>query len=289
MRTFAAISRIHIVAIGSLGAVTFGWLLFGDRMPLVAALAALDWFLVNLLNRVVDIPEDRTNGIVGTDFVARNRQTLMWLGFGLLGATLVGSLFVAPVVVPFRVAFHTLGLAYNWPLLPNGRRIKQLYFWKNTASACGFVLTCFCYPIAVGLSRGEPLLVSRLGVALTACFFVLFELSYEVLYDLRDLRGDKAAGIATYPAIHGEAVAVRIVDGLVVASVLVAVAGFATGILPWRVLVMIAAPLFQLVYYKRVRRGREVDAKDCVRLTWIGSAMLAVYQGWVVLGLPGVS
>src|SRR5262245_57709371 len=85
--TLAAVGRLHIVAIGALGALTFGWVFFGARMPLVAGVAAMDWFLVNLLNRVVDIPEDRANGIVGTDFVARNRRALLFAGT----ATLLGS------------------------------------------------------------------------------------------------------------------------------------------------------------------------------------------------------
>ena len=59
---------------------------------IVAAVAALDWFLVNLLNRVVDVPEDRANGIVGTDFAS-------------IGATggITGS-FIGPV-------FHRLSRA----------------------------------------------------------------------------------------------------------------------------------------------------------------------------------
>jgi hypothetical protein len=145
---FASISRLHIVAIGALGALTFGWVFFGVSMPLVCAVAALDWFLVNLLNRVVDIPEDRANGIVGTDFVARNRRALVILGFGTLGVSLALVQVAAPMLTPFRIAFHTLGFAYNWPVLPGKRRIKQLYFWKNTASACGFVLTVFAYRAA---------------------------------------------------------------------------------------------------------------------------------------------
>jgi 4-hydroxybenzoate polyprenyltransferase len=286
--TFAAVSRLHIVAIGALGAVTFGWVFFGERILLAGGVAAIDWFLVNLLNRVVDIPEDRANGIVGTDFVARNRGALVVLGFGMLASSFAIVFAIAPVLLPFRLAFHALGLAYNWPLLPRRRRIKQLYFWKNTASACGFVLTVFAYPLAIGLRRGAPLQVSGAGIALVVVFFVLFELSYEVLYDLRDAPGDRAAGIATYPVIHGERVAIRIVDGLVASSCAICVAGFALGAIPWRVVVMIAAPLVQLGYYKRVRRVRDVSAGDCIRLTWIGAAMLAAYNGWVSLGLPGV-
>ncbi|MBX3206460.1 MAG: UbiA family prenyltransferase [Labilithrix sp.] len=300
MRVLAATGRLHIVAIGALGALTFGWVFFGERMPLVAVVAGIDWFLVNLLNRVVDLPEDRANGIVGTDFVAKNRRVLLWGGLGALAASFVGAQLLAPWLWPFRLAFHALGMAYNWPLLPGRRRIKQLYFWKNTASAIGFVLTVFAYPIATGRGAGLELLLAPAGVALTALFFVLFELSYEVLYDLRDAPGDRAAGVATYPVVHGERTATRIVDGLVLASCAVAMGGYVAGAVPWRVVVMIAAPLFQLVYYKvrargalRAERAKDgatsiVDARDCIRLTWVGAAMLALYNGWVTLGWPGV-
>ena len=288
----AAVSRLHIVAIGALGALTFGWVFFDRRMPLVALAAAVDWFLVNFLNRAVDLKEDAANGIVGTDFVARHRRGVLAAGFGLLAGTLLAGHLAAPALTPFRLGFHALGLAYNWPLLPGRRRIKQLYFWKNTASATGFVLTVFAYPLALGLGRGEALSMRPAGIALTALFFVLFELSYEVLYDLRDAAGDRAAGVATYPVVHGECAAARIVDGLVVASIAVAVGGYAAGLVPWRVVVMIAAPVAQLVYTRRLARAESgaprVAAQDCIRLTWIGCGMLGAYQIWVSLGLPGV-
>ncbi|MBX3185651.1 MAG: UbiA family prenyltransferase [Labilithrix sp.] len=285
---FASVSRLHIVAIGALGALTFAWVFFGERSFLAGGVAALDWFLVNLLNRVVDIPEDRANRIVGTDFVAKNRRSLVAFGFGLLASSLAIVHLIAPALTPFRVGFHALGLAYNWPLLPGRRRIKQLYFWKNTASACGFVLTVFAYPLAIGASAGMTPRLATAGIVLTCAFFVLFELSYEVLYDLRDAPGDRAAGVATYPVVHGERAAMRIVDGLVAASCACALVGFAIGAVPWRVVVMIAAPVVQIVYYKRVARRRGLDARDCIRLTWIGTAMLAAYNLWIWAGLPGV-
>src|SRR5262249_5982637 len=143
---------------------------------------------------------------------------------------------------------HALGMAYNWRILPGRRRIKQLYFWKNTASAIGFILTVFAYPLAAGRGMGLVVRMEPVGVVVTAAFFILCELSYEVLYDLRDADGDRAEGVATYPVVHGERIAMQIVDGLVLASCAIAVGGYVAGFVPWRVVVMIAAPLFQLVY-----------------------------------------
>ena len=279
----ASVSRLHIVAIAALGTFTFAWLLYGRHAWALSAVCALDWFLVNLLNRVVDLKEDAANGITGTAFVARHRRAILALGFGLLAASLglVHPLF--PSVTPLRLAFHALGFAYNWPLFPGGRRIKQLYFWKNTASATGFMLTVFGYPLA---AAGHAQLGLR-GIGAAAAFFFLFELSYEVIYDLRDAPGDAGAGVRTYPVVHGQGGALRIIDGLIVASLVALVAGYATSALPWRVFIMVVAPVLQLVMYKRaVKRG--LTSADCIGLTWLGAGLLFSYHLWVAAGLPGV-
>lgn len=286
------IGRFHIVAIGALGALTFGWVFF-DRWLLAAPIfAALDWYVVNLLNRVVDLPEDRANGIVGTDFVARNRRALLIVGLAVLAVSLAASALFAAPLVPLRVAFHALGFAYNYRLL-GLRRIKERYFWKNTASAIGFMLTVFAYPLALGHAASLTLALSVPGVLVLAAFFMLFELSYEVLYDLRDVEGDRREGVRTYPVVHGERTAIVIANALMATSVAIAALGYALSLVPWRAFVMIAAPLFQLSYFAVRRRragtnGPSVEAADCIRLTWVGAGMLAAYDAWVVLGGPGV-
>jgi 4-hydroxybenzoate polyprenyltransferase len=290
LRLLASIGRLHIVAIAALGTFTFSWLLYGRRAWALAGVCALDWFLVNLLNRVVDLREDAANRIVGTEFVARHKRAVLAVGFGALFASLALVHLAMPTVTPWRVGYHLLGFAYNWPLLPGRRRIKQLYFWKNTASAVGFLLTLFAYPLALyGAGEHAPLArgVTAATVVVTMAFFFLFELSYEVVYDLRDAPGDAAVGVRTYPVVHGERGAVRIIDALLFAASVALVAGWVAGVVPWRIAVMVAAPVVQVVVYKRaVRRG--VTSRDCVRLTWIGAALLVAYHLWIAAGLPGV-
>ena len=62
---FASIGRLHITVIAALGAFTFGWLFTGDYPWLITAVCAMDWYIVNLFNRIVDLEEDRTNAIPG--------------------------------------------------------------------------------------------------------------------------------------------------------------------------------------------------------------------------------
>jgi 4-hydroxybenzoate polyprenyltransferase len=285
----ASIGRLHIVAIGALGALTFGWTFTGRYLGIAAGFCALDWFIVNLVNRIVDLPEDRANGIVGTALVARRRRALMWLAGGGLAASLALTLAVAPALTPYRIGFHLVGAAYNWPLLPGGRRIKQLFVLKNLASGLGFLLTAFVYPLVL-VGGDAPLApgISSLAVGLTGLYFLLFELSYEAIYDLRDAHGDALAGVRTYAVVLGPRAAVRVIDAHLVASVLVLVVGYAGAILPWRVLVFAIGPLVQAVAYKRALR-RGLTQGDCVTLTWIGVGLLLAYHAWIALDLPGIA
>jgi hypothetical protein len=63
--------------------------------------------------------------------------------------------------------------------------------------------------------------------------------------------------------------------------------GYLFAFVPWRIFVMTAAPFLQWVVYKRALR-RGISAQDCIRITWMGVAMLIIYHMWVVAGLPGV-
>ena len=90
----------------------------------------------------------------------------------------------------------------------------------------------------------------------------------------------------TYPVVHGERGAARIIDGLLAASAASLAVGYAAGAVPWRLFIMIAAPAIQIVLYKlALRRG--ITSADCVRLTWCGAGLLFVYHLWILAGLPG--
>jgi 4-hydroxybenzoate polyprenyltransferase len=290
LRVFASVGRLHITFIAALGTFTFGWLFTGEYPWFLTGVCALDWYFVNLFNRIVDLKEDEANAIRGTEFVLRHRRLLLGFCFALLLISLVLVYFINPAITPLRITCHLMGLFYNWPLLPGGHRLKQQYFWKNTTSAVGFLFTVLGYPLATlawqkGLHHFPPG-ITWVTVVFSALFLFLFVLSYEVIYDLRDVQGDKSAGIRTYPVVHGERTAIRIVDGLLFSSVVILALGYVSGFVPWRIFIMAAAPVIQYVVYKRALR-RGISAKDCIVLTWIGAALFIIYHLWVLFDLPG--
>ena len=288
--TFLAVGRFHITVIAALGTFTFGWLFIGEYPWFLTAVCALDWFIVNMSNRIVDIGEDGANAVTGTGFVARNRRMLLGSLFFILVISLISVHFLNPAITGLRIAGHGLGAVYNWPLLPGGRRLKELYFLKNIASATGMLITVFGYPLAtVAWGKGLHMFppgISWVTVFFSAVFFILFEVSYEVIYDLRDVRGDSMAGIRTYPVVHGQRIAVYIVDSLIFSSMAILAVGYVLFLVPWRIFIMIGAPFLQFVVYKRAL-SRTISAKDCIGLTWMGAAMLIIYHLWVLAELPG--
>lgn len=291
LRDLLSILRVHIILIAVTGAVVFGWLLGGRYLLGVALLGGVDWMLINLFNRTTDLAEDQANRIRGTDVVARHRTAFLWA----CAAVLVGSFALShwryPELTWLRAILLGLGGAYSHPILPSPggwRRIKDLYFFKNLMSATGFVITCFLYPLAhlgwrTELPGGWP------GVATLIVFFLALEVTYEILYDLRDVEGDRAAGVPTYPVVHGVRRARQIIDGLLLFSGAVLAGALLAGFLGVREGLMLAAPVVQFFFY-RSRLARGLTTADCVWLTHLGTALLLLYLAgnwaWLRAGLP---
>ena len=294
-----AIARYHIVLVAMGGMLTFGWLMTQRYLFALALVVGLDWFLINLLNRITDIAEDLRNRIAGTERVAQKQRPLTALAAVLGVGSFVLTHLVWPQLTPLRIAVQLIGLGYNYRIVPSLRgltrfaRFKELYFFKNFGSAVLFVLTCFAYPLAVA---GAQRVLPWAAIVTLALFFMLFETTYEILYDFRDLEGDRALGVPTYPVVHGERTAYRIMNGLLLAAELVLAVGLATGVLGVREALMAVAPLTQYLFYRRYRVAApspfhlSLSSRDCVLLTHLGTAQLLLFLCgtalWQHLGLP---
>lgn len=291
LQTFASVGRLHITAIAAMGVFTFGWLFTGSYPWFLASVCSLDWYIVNLINRIVDLSEDSANDISGTVFVYHNRKILMFFSLAVLVISLVVVHVVNPAITALRIAGHLLGVFYNWPLLPGRRRLKQVYFWKNTASGIGFLITVFGYPLATAVWKSGPQPfpsgITWPTISFCAVFFFLFIQSYEILYDLRDIKGDTLRNIQTYPVVHGKHAAIHIIDSLILSAIITLTTGYFLKIVPWRIFIMVAAPFLQVIIYKLELRRADLTLA-CIRITWLGVALFIIYHLWVLADLPGV-
>jgi 4-hydroxybenzoate polyprenyltransferase len=289
MRRFLAdifsLSRFHIVLIASGGSLVFGWLLTGRFHPDLALIVALDWFLVNIVNRVVDRTEDLENNIRATELATRRRQWIYAVAAVLYVFSFALHFFWRPWLALPRLAYHTLGFIYNFRIIRwkgNRVRLKDLYFYKNSASCTGFLLTLFAYPPAsLALRDG----ISAAYVFLLMAYFATLELSFEVIYDLRDVKGDRAAGVASYPVVNGEQWSGRLILLLNVASIFALLAGAAFGLFGLKENILVFAPALQIYLFLHGSR-RGFRPSDCVTITWTFAAMNYIYCVWVLAGMP---
>lgn len=263
-----------------LGVLTFQ---AGFRLPYnlaIAIVCGMDWLLVNLLNRLVDTREDVANQVVLVDIppaLAKRGAIALLL---LAAASFPIVWFLEPSLLPWRVIAWGLAISYNYRLPIIGKRLKDRLGWKNVASASGFLLTVFAYPLAPHLMSAT---LDLRSVLIVGVFFFLFELSFEVLYDLRDMAGDAQCGVKTFPVVFGESWARQLTNLLLLLSAITLLLGFYWGT-PWRLSVMVLAPVFQSLYL--ALRSGSIRERDCVALTTICASMLGFYNLWISLRLP---
>ena len=283
---FQMVVRPHILAIAGMASLVFGWIFSGSFHPIFPVLVACDWFVVNLLNRAVDLPEDARNGVPGTAFLARHGGAVTAGSFAFLVAILALGHAWLPSATGLRFAFHALGLAYNYRLVPwpGGRtRFKEMYALKNTSSAMLFVLSVILLPLFATGAVEDPVMVRR--AAWLAVFFFPLELTYEVLFDLRDVDGDRAEHIPTFPVVHGEAWAWRFCHAAIAVSFVAPLLGWALGPLRVRDAVLCIGAVQQFAVFVHARRRGPTGAR-VVNITWLGAAQLASYCLWIAAGLP---
>ncbi|MCK6549302.1 UbiA family prenyltransferase [Myxococcota bacterium] len=291
-----AITRPHILTIVYFATLTYGWI-FTERHDLLLPLIAVwDWFIVNFNNKATDLDEDLANGIPGAAEAQAHKRTIELISFVMIALGLAAGFALYPEILPFRVAFTLIGLGYNYDIVPglvrgpDGARrfgltrFKEMYFFKNFGSSMLFTLSVFLYPF-FGLGAVGDYPVEKLLLAIA--FFIPLELTYEIIYDLRDLDGDRALRVPTYPVVHGPDRAKQIIYALIAFSALFPIAGAVGGVLRLREWCVVAGCLQQIVLMRIFCGGtRRPTQRETVIITLIGAAQLASYNVWIWAGLP---
>ncbi|MHC4392790.1 MAG: UbiA family prenyltransferase [Planctomycetota bacterium] len=287
-----SILRFHIIGVAVTATLVFGWLMSQQTFFGLALVVGLDWMLINLINKTTDLKEDAKNQIRGTGRIERHQRAFTAFAWLVLLGSFPLVHLAYPALLVMRVLVQLIGLGYSYrivPTLKGLKRFKDLYFFKNFMSAVLFCMTCFGYPLlhTGGVTSGLP--GGAQAVVLLILFFVPFELTYEILYDLRDLEGDREAGVPTYPVVHGAERSRQIIDGLLLGSVVPLLVGFALGWFGVRELLFLAAPAIQFWFYRpRLKRG--LTSADCILVTHLGSALLIFFligtRIWLRLGGP---
>ncbi|MEF8978829.1 MAG: UbiA family prenyltransferase [Haloarculaceae archaeon] len=153
--------------------------------PLFIVFAAT-LFVYNL-NRITDMSEDATNVPGRVEFVRAYGR--IWLAVGMLLYLLATGLAVTRdlpraefIVVPLLV-----GLLYSL-------RVKRILLLKNLLVGASWGLI----PLGIGTYFGRVWTADVLFLAVYVCIMITLA---AIVFDIKDIEGDRAAGIRTVPVV----------------------------------------------------------------------------------------
>jgi 4-hydroxybenzoate polyprenyltransferase len=192
---FIEYSRLYL----AIGAPLFLWALSAvlrTTFPLPTGISVgLTIFAAYAINKKSDIEEDSINLDYGSPRLA---HILFRTGIiSLLGAYILSFLHNPALAIPITL-FMALLFLYTVDILPASmhyQRLKQIPFVKNLTIALAWSI------LLIGSIR--PLFSFDTATAIIFTFVFLRIFIGSVIPDIRDIKGDQAAGVDTIPVLYG--------------------------------------------------------------------------------------
>lgn len=193
---FCVTHKLHLAACSIGAAWAWSGLLHTGLRPWDAVVIATTVLCVYQWNRLTDVSEDRLNCPLELESAIQNSKSIriFCLGTATLAVTLpmLTSQPGKGVVVGICLI---LGFLYGTPLL-FGKRLKDIPVLKNLSSGFGWALLTVVYP-SIRLSSWDFKVWLAFGYMFTAVVMV------EMTWDIRDVIGDRGAGVRSIPVAFG--------------------------------------------------------------------------------------
>ncbi|MGZ4864081.1 MAG: UbiA family prenyltransferase [Halobacteriota archaeon] len=146
------------------------------------------------LNKVTDLEEDSINLPNRARFVKKNRDLLLFVSLESINIAVVLAFFSNPYAIVLVLFPFYIGALYSIGV--RRLRIKNVLLVKNIIAAATCTVAAVLLPLAVHVDI--PLIV------LMVAYFIFLKLFINsVLFDVRDIEGDRKAGVQTIPVSLG--------------------------------------------------------------------------------------
>jgi 4-hydroxybenzoate polyprenyltransferase len=191
-----------------ISAITYATIIL-TRNPFSWPLVMLPFFaclMIYSLNRITDRTEDAINLPDRARFPHTIRVTLLVVSL-VCYVLLLGIVFQTSVLCSI-IAVVPGGIAILYSVF----RLKRIFIIKNVSIATALGASVLVVPAYYGNWTG--------GWEMLFVFFFLILLTNTILFDIKDIRGDRACGIHTLPVMLGIS-ATRSVCGIIVAGALI--------------------------------------------------------------------
>ena len=195
------LNRLHIIV--SAPTVMWCWSEF-----LKVRFRGIDYLIITLVvacicqwNRLTDVEEDIINCPADLDdALAKGKAIKIFCYLGGIISIML-ALFTEPtwLMAGLIVFGASIGYFYNSPLLPSQPhlRLKNLFIIKNLSSGVGWSAGLLVFPMLRANTQPD-------GRFFTAFVYMLaIVMTYEIMWDIRDITGDTQAEIRTLPVVLG--------------------------------------------------------------------------------------
>ncbi len=234
------------MALGTASIAAASATVLGGRPTLVLLIMAyLFSYGAYMMNRNAEMEEDAVSNPVRTSYLARRGKylpliTLSCFAAGYFLAALTNLYFFLALLLPlFLSLLYSVGWGRLVPLL-GARKLKDKLLFKNVSISFGWSLI----PLLVALYYQD----ASLELLLLAPFIFLRLMLNTILFDLRDLEGDKANGIRTLPVAFGREWSFRVMAVVDLSSSLYLVSLVGLALLPTYALILILLPVYSAFY-----------------------------------------
>ena len=192
------ISTSIFVAINGILEVYFSFLLFGiiSNLKILLSFFLMTFFIYGL-NKLTDINEDAINTPERAKLIKKIEPIFKFsLVSSFILALLLSSLanFLALPILLFPLVSGTL---YSVKFFPNLPRLKDILGVKNIIIALAWAICSTLLPAIF--------LPEKRYIAIIAVFYLFFLKGFinAVLFDIRDIEGDRISGVRTIPVVFG--------------------------------------------------------------------------------------
>ncbi len=266
------ISTSLFLAVSGVFKLYFAFLLYGIPPKwnlLVATFFVI--FSVYGTNKLTDLKEDEINNPERVRYIRRLARTIRYGSILSFAAALILGILSGPEAVLVLVFPVITGFVYSVRILPGRRRLKDVTVVKNLIIAGTWAGGTALLPLAAGS-------VESLKVLLVYYFFFIKSLINTVLFDVRDVEGDRLSGVETIPVRFGLAKSRTLL--LVLNSTLIpwllmaAQLGYFREYLSVLLFSILNGYAYILYFTRRIRSGKALDL--WVDGEWIYTVALAL-------------
>lgn len=191
------VSSSIFIALNGLLLTLFAFILYNVQVDIPLLLCSfLVTFSVYTLNKTTDRSEDTLNNPSRVELIKGKER--IWVTLSILSLSIALTLgFLKSVtaiiilLIPFMAAF-----LYSIKISPKLPRLKEVFFVKSIIVATSWAFVGSLLPTIVGS-------IPIISIVMMFVFIFIMLFINTVIFDVRDIKGDRAAGIRTIPAVLG--------------------------------------------------------------------------------------